>query len=53
MELSVYRNQGKLSEAVAQLRQVVSLDEQVQHLDLEADREVLQQVEQEWRDTQT
>jgi tetratricopeptide (TPR) repeat protein len=47
----IYREQGQLAEAVAALRQVVALDEQVQHPDLESDRAVLRQVEQEWRES--
>jgi tetratricopeptide (TPR) repeat protein len=47
----IYRVQGQLAEAVAALRQVVALDEQVQHPDLESDRAVLCQVEQEWRES--
>jgi tetratricopeptide (TPR) repeat protein len=45
----MYRAQGQLAEAVEALRQVVALDEQTQHPDLEADRAVLRQVEQEWQ----
>ena len=43
----LYREQGRLPEAVAALRQVVALDEQVHSLDLEADRATLAQVEAE------
>ena len=45
----LYRAQGLLAEAVAALRQVVALDKQVQHPDLESDQAMLRQVEQEWR----
>ena len=46
----IYRRQGKLREAVAELRKVVKLDEMVQHPDLESDRAMLAQVEQELGD---
>jgi tetratricopeptide (TPR) repeat protein len=49
----IYREQGQLAEAVAALRQVVALDAQVQHPNLEADQAVLRQVEQEWRESLT
>ena len=45
----IYRVQGQLAEAVAALRQVVALDEQVQHPDLASNQAMLRQVEQEWR----
>jgi tetratricopeptide (TPR) repeat protein len=44
----IYRGQGQLAEAVEALRRVVALDAQTQHPDLEADRAMLRQVEQEW-----
>ena len=47
----IYRAQGRLAEAVAALRQVVALDQQVQHPDLESDQAMLRQVEQEWRES--
>jgi tetratricopeptide (TPR) repeat protein len=47
----IYRGQGLLAEAVAALRQVVALDKQVQHPDLESDQAMLRQVEQEWRES--
>jgi len=43
----IYRDQGKLREAVEELRQVVALDEQVHSRDLESDSAVLAQVEAE------
>ncbi len=43
----IYREQGKLRRAVAELRKVVELDELVKHPDLESDRAMLAQVEQE------
>ena len=46
-----YDEGGQLTEAVAELRQVVALDEQMQHPDLESDQTVLRQVEQEWRES--
>jgi tetratricopeptide (TPR) repeat protein len=45
----IYRGQGQLAEAVEALRQVVALDEQTQHPDLESDTAMLRQVEQEWQ----
>jgi hypothetical protein len=45
----IYRAQGQLAKAVEALRQVVALDERMQHPDLESDRAVLRQVEQEWQ----
>jgi tetratricopeptide (TPR) repeat protein len=45
----IYRRQGQLAEAVEALRQVVALDEQTQHPDLESDTAMLRQVEQEWQ----
>ena len=47
----LYRSQGQLMEAVGELRQVVELDQQVQHPDLDSDRAMLHQVEQEWRES--
>jgi tetratricopeptide (TPR) repeat protein len=47
----IYRVQGQFAEAVAALRQVVALDQQVQHPDLESDQAMLHQVEQEWRES--
>ena len=47
----IYREQGQFAEAVAALRQVVALDKQMQHPDLESDQAVLRQVEQEWRES--
>jgi tetratricopeptide (TPR) repeat protein len=47
----VYRAQGKLAEAVEALHQVVELDEQVQHPDLESHWALLRQVEQEGRES--
>jgi tetratricopeptide (TPR) repeat protein len=47
----IYRSQGQFEEAVEALRQVVELDQQLQHPGLEADRAVLHQVEQEWRES--
>jgi tetratricopeptide (TPR) repeat protein len=47
----LYRAQGQLAEAVAALRQVVALDTQVQHPDLESDQAMLRQLEQEWRES--
>ena len=46
----IYRSQGKLPEAVEELRKVVQLDEQTHHPDLESDRAALAQVEQELRE---
>jgi hypothetical protein len=46
----IYRGQGQLAEAVEMLRQVVALDEQTQHPDLESDTVMLRQVEQEWHE---
>ncbi|MDP2936784.1 MAG: tetratricopeptide repeat protein, partial [Dehalococcoidia bacterium] len=43
----LYRDLGRLPEAVAELKKVVELDKLVQHPDLEADRAMLDQVEQE------
>jgi tetratricopeptide (TPR) repeat protein len=43
----IYRAQGKLREAVEELKQVVELDELVQSPDLESDRAVLVQVQEE------
>jgi tetratricopeptide (TPR) repeat protein len=45
----IYRPQGRLAAAVEALRQVVALDEQTQHPDLESDTAMLCQVEQEWQ----
>ena len=49
----IYRAQGLLVEAVDALRHVVELDKLTQHPGLEADQAMLQQLEQEWRDTQS
>ena len=49
----IYRSQGQLAEAVEALRRVVELDQQAQHPDLESDRAMLDQVEQEWRERST
>ena len=49
----IYRSQGQLAEAVAALHRVVELAQQVQHPDLESDRAMLHQVEQEWRQKQS
>ena len=43
----IYRSGGRLEEAVEELRRVVELDELVSHPDLESDRAMLAQVEQE------
>jgi tetratricopeptide (TPR) repeat protein len=43
----VYRQEGRLAEAVVQLRRVVELDELVQSPDLEQDRAILAQLEAE------
>jgi Tfp pilus assembly protein PilF len=43
----IYRAQGRLREAVEELKQVVALDEVVQSPDLESDRAVLAQVQEE------
>jgi tetratricopeptide (TPR) repeat protein len=43
----IYRAQGKLREAVEELKQVVELDQLVQSPDLESDRAVLAQVQEE------
>lgn len=45
----VYRAEGQLSESVEQLRQVIKLDEYIQHPDLEQDRAMLREVEEELR----
>jgi tetratricopeptide (TPR) repeat protein len=43
----IYRDQGKLRQAIEELRQVVALDEQVHSPDLESDCAALAQVEAE------
>jgi tetratricopeptide (TPR) repeat protein len=43
----IHRDQGELGRAVAELEQVVELDRQVSHPDLQSDTEMLQQVRQE------
>ena len=43
----IYRAQGRLQEAVTELRRVVDLDRQVQHPDLESDLAMLAEVEAE------
>ncbi len=43
----IYRAQGDLSQAVAELEQVVELDRQVSHPDLQSDTELLHRVRQE------
>ena len=43
----IYRDQGKLQSAVEELRQVVELDTLVQHPDLESDKAMLAQLEEE------
>lgn len=43
----IYRAEGQLEEAVAQLRRVIELDKQVQHPDLASDTAMLRQVEAE------
>jgi Tfp pilus assembly protein PilF len=43
----IYRAQGKLREAVEELKQVVELDELMQSPNLESDRAVLAQVQEE------
>jgi short-subunit dehydrogenase len=43
----IHRDQGDLGRAIAELEQVVELDRQVSHPDLQADTEMLQQVHQE------
>ena len=44
----IYRVQGELERAITQLREVVALDRQVQHPDLESDLALLKEVEAEW-----
>ena len=43
----LYRAQGKLGRAAAELEQVVELDRQVSHPDLQSDTEMLHRVRQE------
>jgi tetratricopeptide (TPR) repeat protein len=43
----IHRAQGELDRAVAELEQVVELDRQVGHPDLQSDTEMLQRVRQE------
>ncbi|NUM45219.1 MAG: hypothetical protein HUU38_10990, partial [Anaerolineales bacterium] len=43
----VFHAQGRLSEAIEQMQQVVELDELVQHPDLESDTATLRQLEAE------
>jgi len=43
----IHRDLGELAEAVAELEQVVDLDRQVQHPDLDSDTAMLDQVRQE------
>ena len=43
----IYRAQGELGQAVAELEQVVELDRQVGHPDLQSDTEMLHRVRQE------
>jgi hypothetical protein len=43
----IYRAQGELGRAVAELEQVVELDRQVSHPDLQSDTETLHRVRQE------
>ena len=43
----IYRAQGELGRAVAELEQVVELDRQVSHPDLQSDTELLCRVRQE------
>jgi len=45
----IQRARGNLVEAVAELEQVVELDRQVQHPDLESDTRMLQQIREELR----
>ena len=45
---TVYRTEGRLAEAVAQLERVVELDRLVQHPDLESDMAFLAQVQAEY-----
>jgi tetratricopeptide (TPR) repeat protein len=42
---AIYRAQGRLAEAVTELRRVVALDRMVQHPDLESDMALLAEVE--------
>ncbi len=44
---TIYRNQDRLAEAVVEFRRVVELDRLVQHSDLERDRAMLAQMEEE------
>jgi hypothetical protein len=44
----VYRGQGQLDRAVAELEQVVELDRQIGHPDLESDTATLEQVRQQY-----
>ena len=46
----IHRAEGRLDNAVAELRQVVALDKQVGHPDLEADTAMLTQLETELRE---
>jgi tetratricopeptide (TPR) repeat protein len=45
----IYWRQGQLTQAVEALRQVVALDEQTQHPNLEWDMAMLHHMEQEWQ----
>ena len=46
----IYRAEGRLAEAVVELRRVVELDRLVQHPDLESDMALLAEVEAELND---
>ena len=43
----IYRGRGELDRAIAELEQVVELDRQVDHPDLESDTDILDRVRQE------
>ena len=47
----IHRAQGELGRAVAELEQVVELDRQVSHPDLQSDTELLHRVRQELADS--